>query len=124
MSPTKPLRDLLGFLGLAHRAGSVIRGTEAVRTALRAGDAQLVLLASDAAPGQIAKLSGLLEHRGVSSAVLGTRADLGRALGGAALSAVALRPSSFADRLLADLTAELAAGERSGSQEEDGIHAG
>lgn len=124
MTPERPKRDLLGFLGLAHRAGSVIRGTEAVRNALRAGDAQLVLLASDAAPGQIAKLSGLLEHREVPSAVLGTRADLGRALGGVALSAVALRPSPFADRLIADLTAELAAGERPGSQEEDGTHAG
>lgn len=84
----------------------------------------MVLLASDAAPGQIAKLSGLLEHRGVPSAVLGTRDDLGRALGGAPLSAVALKPSSFADRLSADLTAELDAEERPGSQEEDGTHAG
>lgn len=124
MSPEKTKRDLLGFLGLAQRAGSVIRGTEAVRNAIRAGDAALVLLASDAASGQIAKLSGLLEHRGVPSAVLGTRVDLGRALGVAPLAAVALRPSSFADRLRADLTAELDAGGRPGSQEEDGTHAG
>lgn len=124
MSPKKTKRDHLGFLGLAHRAGAVIRGTEAVRTALRAGDAKLVLLASDAAPGQIAKLSGLLEHRDVPSAVIATREELGGALGGPPLTAVALGPSTFAQRLLDELTADSGTEAGPETQEENGTHAG
>lgn len=79
-----------------------MRGTEAVRTALRDGEAFLVLLAGDASETQKKKIVGLLEHRGVPSAVLGTREDLGRAVGGPPLSAVALTQRGFAARFIED----------------------
>lgn len=100
MSPGKPRTDLLGFLGLAHRAGAVVQGTEAVRAAIREGEAFLVLMAGDVSETQKKKIVGLLVHREVPSAVLGTREELGRAVGGPPLSAVALTQRGFAARFL------------------------
>jgi ribosomal protein L7Ae-like RNA K-turn-binding protein len=124
VSPGNPRTDLLRFLGLAHRSGSVVRGTDAVRDALRNGEAFLVIQAGDASETQTRKLSGLLEHRGVPSAVLGTREELGRALGGQPLSAVALTQRTFAERFLEKLEASPAALERSANGEEEQTNAG
>lgn len=125
VSPGKPTRtDLLGFLGLAHRAGSVVRGTDAVRGALRDGEAHLVLMARDASDTQRKKIIPLLEHRGVPSAVLGSRTELGEALGGPPLSAVALTKPAFAASFLEKLAVDAGADERPATTEEDQTNAG
>ena len=67
---------------------------------------------------------GLLEGRGVPSAVLGTRLELGEALGGPPLSAVALTRPAFAERFLEKLEATAGAGMRPTTTEEDETHAG
>jgi len=102
----------------------VIRGTDAVRTALREGDACLVILAEDAAETQTKKITGLLGNRGVPSAVLGTREELGRALGGPPLSAVALSQPAFAERFREKLEANPGALGRPAKEEEDQTNAG
>ena len=58
MSPRKTRTDVPGFLGLAHRAGVVVRGTGAVREALRRDEAFLVILAEDASPTQATPWEG------------------------------------------------------------------
>ncbi len=100
-----PDQEVRGFLGLAHRAGAAIPGVEAVRQALRAGDACLVILAGDAAAGQLKKVMALLEHRDVPLRWMDRRDTLGSALGRDALSAVAITNESFAEQLLSRLPA-------------------
>jgi hypothetical protein len=51
------------LLGLARRAGGVATGTEAVRDAVRRGQARLVLLAGDASPVQLDKVEKALSRR-------------------------------------------------------------
>lgn len=95
-----------------------------MRTALRAGDARLVILAEDASETQRKKLTGLLGNRGVPSAVLGTREELGRALGGSPLSALALTQPAFAERFVEKLEANTGAWERPATEEEEKTNAG
>lgn len=92
--------------------------------ALREDGAFLVILAEDVSDTQRKKLTGLLENRGVPSAVLGTRSELGAALGGAPLSAVALSQPAFAQRFIEKLSANSGALERPMKAEEDQTNAG
>ena len=91
--------EVLRLLGLARRAGTVVTGTGAVRDAVRSNAARLVLLAEDAAPGQTGKVAGLLRHRSLSGVTWGTQEELGRAVGSAPLSAIAITEEGFAAQL-------------------------
>lgn len=90
----------LGLLGLARRAGAVAPGVEAARRAVDAGAARLLLIAEDASGTQLDKVRAPAERRGVLVRSLGTRNDLGRAVGGPPLSAVAVTNEGFAEQML------------------------
>ena len=100
VSPGKARTDVLRLLGLAHRAGGVTLGTGAVREAVRRGDARVVMTASDASSAQLDKLRPLLGHREVPEREVGTREELGNALGRAPLTAIAVTNDGFAGRIL------------------------
>ena len=102
------------LLGLARRAGAVAPGTEAVRRAIREGEALLILMAGDASSVQMDKIRKTLHDRPIPQVILGDRNTLGAAVGLAAVSAVAVTNRSLADRLLVELN---------GSQGENGIDA-
>lgn len=93
------MEGALEFLGLARRAGATAPGTDATRDAIRSGRARLVLLAGDASETQREKVVRLLRHRSVPSRVVGSRSELGRALGTGPLSAVAVTDPSIARAL-------------------------
>ena len=93
-----PDQALLDLLGLAARAGGIIRGTDAVRGGIRKGEVVLAILASDGSPTQLRKLTPLLEARGVPYRVLLDRERLGSAVGRGPLSAVGLTNRGFAKR--------------------------
>lgn len=100
MKTTEPrARSALRLLGLARRAGAVAPGTEAVRRAIREGEARLILFAKDASSVQLEKIETTLHDRTIPRAVLGDRNALGAAVGLARLSAVAVTDPSLADRL-------------------------
>ncbi len=92
------------LLGLARRAGAVAPGTEAVRRAIREGEAQLILMAGDASSVQLDKIRTTVHDRAIPQAVLGDRAALGGALGLAPVSAVAVTNGPLADQLLVELS--------------------
>lgn len=100
--------EISQLLGLAQRAGHVVRGTEAVRGALRDGRARLVVLADDASPTQVKKIEGLIRGRDVPVARVASRSELGMALGAAPLASVAVTDEGFAHRLLDELQSEAA----------------
>jgi len=91
------------LLGLARRAGAVATGTEAVRQAVRGGQARLVLFAGDASPVQVEKVEKALNRHAVPRARLGDRASLGAAVGHAPLSAVAVTSASLAGQVAVEL---------------------
>ena len=103
MTGTSHRRKAYRLLGLARRAGEVAPGTEAVRRAIREGEAQLVLMAGDASRVQLDKIRTTLHDRAIPQAVLGDRDTLGAAVGMAPLSAVAVTSASFAGQLLEEL---------------------
>ena len=98
-----PASSAYKLLGLARRAGALAHGTEAVREAIRSGEAKLVVLAADASPAQLDKIRRTLGNRPVPQASLGDRAALGGAVGVAPVSAVAVTNASLADRVSVEL---------------------
>ena len=92
--------DVLKLLGLARRAGAVATGTERVGQALASRTAKLVLVARDASPVQLKKIEGIIRRTAVPTAVLGDRSDLGAAVGGPPLSAVAVTDARLAREML------------------------
>lgn len=93
------------LLGLARRAGGVAPGTDAVRRAIREGEAQLILMAGDASSVQLDKIRSTLNDRPIPHVILGDRNTLGAAVGLAPLSAVAVTNRSLATQLIAELRA-------------------
>lgn len=114
-------RDAMGLVGLARRAGAVVSGVEGSREAVRTGSALLVILAADAAPGQLKKVRGLLAHREVPVRWVPSQVGLGRSVGRSIASVVAITSHSFADQLMRRLPAHpsgVAARDASGQPKE------
>ncbi len=99
-------RNALRLLGLARRAGGVAPGTEAVRRAIREGEARLVLIAGDASSVQMDKIRTTMHDRTIPRVILGDRDTLGAALGRGPISAVAVTQRSLAERLAEELGGE------------------
>jgi len=97
------INRVMQLLGLARRAGAVAPGTEAVRQAIRGGEARLVLLAGDASEAQLKKIERTLRARPIPRARLGDRTTLGAAVGLAPLSAVAVTNAPLAEQVVAEL---------------------
>ncbi len=91
--------DPVGLLGLARRAGAAVSGTDLVRSAVRDGRARLVILAADAAEGQLGKIRGVLRHHPVPVRWMPDRGQLGAAVGSGPTTAVAVVVSTFAETL-------------------------
>jgi ribosomal protein L7Ae-like RNA K-turn-binding protein len=89
----------LALLGIAQRAGAVVKGTDATRRALRKGDVRLVVLAEDGSRTQQDKVLPLARNRAVPWKILGDRAELGTAVGSGPLAVVGVTQPSFANEL-------------------------
>jgi ribosomal protein L7Ae-like RNA K-turn-binding protein len=99
-----PKREALQLLGIARRAGSVVVGTRRTREALRRGGVALVVIAADAAAGQVAKVEGLIRAQGLPRVRMGDRSALGRAVGGPPVSAVAVTDRRLAETIVGALS--------------------
>ena len=106
----------LRLVGLARRAGAVAPGTDAVRRAIREGEAQLILMASDASSVQLDKIRSTLNNRAIPQRYLGDRNALGEAVGLGPLAAVAITAGPLAERLIE----ELPGGTEDGADTEEG----
>ena len=97
---------MLDLIGLSARAGALISGTQAVRTAVREGGVCQVILAADAAEAQRGKLIPLLDARRIPYYTGFSREELGAALGRAPVSAIGLLNPQLGERVRV-LTSEL-----------------
>jgi ribosomal protein L7Ae-like RNA K-turn-binding protein len=91
--------EALALLGIALRAGAVVKGTDATRRALRKEEVRLVILAEDGSETQHRKILPLAKVQGVECRKVGTRAQLGAALGSGPISAVGVTGPSFSKEL-------------------------
>lgn len=110
------VRDVLQALGLARRAGRAVVGAGALKEASADGDLHLVVLATDATDNAVGRIRGALNRSGAVRIRLGTRAELGSALGRGSVAAVGVTDRSLAERIR-----QLAAG-RTGDETTNAIH--
>lgn len=86
-------------LGLAMRAGKVLAGDDTVMKAVRSGEAKLVLLAGDAAANAKKKYADKCSHYQVPLVEVGSRFELGAAIGKVDRVVLAVTDGGFADRI-------------------------
>ena len=91
--------EALALLGIAQRAGAIVKGTDAARRALRKGEARLLVLAEDGSETQRRKVLPLARAKGVPWRIVGDRAELGSAVGSGPLTVVGVTGPSFAKEL-------------------------
>lgn len=91
--------EALALLGLAQRAGALVKGTDGTRKALRRNEARLLILAEDGSRTQKDKILPLAEARGVPWETLGSMDELGAAVGGGPLAALALTQRNFSEEI-------------------------
>ena len=90
----------LGLLGLGRRAGNLVVGVDAVRTAIKAGKCYLVVMASDAGPRAEEKVTRLARGKGLP-VIIGPVADeIGRVLGRPPVQAVGVSDRSLASGVM------------------------
>lgn len=91
---------LLGLLGLGRRAGNLVVGVDAVRSALQAGQCHLVVIASDAGPRAEEKVTRLARGKGLPVIVGPVADELGRALGRPPVQAVGVSDRALASGVM------------------------
>ncbi len=92
---------LLGLVGLGLRAGQVIVGVDAVRAELQRNGIQCVVMASDASPRALEKVSRLAKARGIPIVEAGKSAALGARLGRPPVMVAGVRDPKLAAGILA-----------------------
>jgi len=98
--------SLHSMLGLCQRAGQLVSGDLAAEQALRCGRAHLVLVAGDASERTRSKFAHLAAQAGAPCYVVGTRADLGDAIGKAGRAVVVVQSRDFTTGILGILGRE------------------
>ena len=99
MMGTSRRAEALALLGIAQRAGAVVKGTDATRRGLRQGEVRLVIVAEDGSATQKKKVIPLAGARDVDVRMLGTRDELGRAVGRGPLTVVGITQPGFEKEL-------------------------
>ncbi|MFC1889241.1 DUF448 domain-containing protein [Thermodesulfobacteriota bacterium] len=90
---------ILGFVGLAMRAGSVVSGSEMVRKAARRGEVEFILVAGDASASIRDRVIGAARAGGIAWACLLSRESLGSRIGKSDRSAIGIRNAELAGRI-------------------------
>jgi predicted RNA-binding protein YlxR (DUF448 family)/ribosomal protein L30E len=91
---------ILGYIGLANKAGKVISGSSMVSDALKSSHKPaLILLAQDISPGVGEKVETLAAIHRIACLHIMTKDDFGAILGKAPRSAIAFKMSGFVAQL-------------------------
>ncbi|HSI67009.1 MAG TPA: YlxQ family RNA-binding protein [Planococcus sp. (in: firmicutes)] len=92
-------QKILQLLGLATRARMMISGEELVVNDVRKGKAKLVIIAEDASENTNKKLHDKCKSFNVDILVLGTRYELGHAIGKEERVVIAITDRGFAKKI-------------------------
>lgn len=102
MSRAKRMKteEIRGLLGLARRARSLTVGSRETRAGLRRGRVSVMLVAGDGSPRDRDRLLRAAEESDVPAFVLGTRAELGEAVGRATVAVLGVTDRNLAAGVL------------------------
>lgn len=95
------MSKLLGLLGLGARAGHLVIGVDAVRSAVQADKCVCVVMASDAGPRAEQKVGRLVRGKDVPLLTGPPSEEIGNALGRPPVQAVGIRDRALASGVLA-----------------------
>jgi len=92
---------ILRFIGLAMRAGKVASGFDAVVSAVRSGDAELLIISKDISANTLSKLMDRVaeSNRSVDAYSFSRARTLGDAIGKPDRAVLAITDKGFADKL-------------------------
>lgn len=90
---------IYSFIGLARKAGAVAMGEPLSEQAVKRGKAQLVLVTRDASENTKKKIETALFGRNVLMLKFGDKEMLGKMLGKAFLSVIAITDVGFSERI-------------------------
>lgn len=91
---------VLGMIGLARRAGKAQAGAFLAEKAVRAGEAQLIIVAGDAAQNAKKKMKNACSYYGVEYMEYGTKNTLAASIGKENIAVVCINAESFAKGIL------------------------
>lgn len=89
----------LNIIGLATRAGKTVCGSEGALSAVRSGKAKLVVLAEDASPTTVKRLTDKCKSFGAPLISAGNKHSLGKITGREQVAVIAVTDSNFAGEL-------------------------
>ncbi len=98
-------------VSLAKRAGKVVSGESAVKEAIRHGNVALVILAEDVSANTLKSITDSCAYYNVKYISLGTKEELGRAIGNSFNAAIAICDIGFAKSIEKAITANINGGE-------------
>jgi len=90
---------IYSMLGLAQRAGRLVSGEFATEKSIKEGTACLVVIASDASDNTKKKFTNSCEFYKVAKVILGTKEELGHAIGKDIRSSLSVTDEGFAKSL-------------------------
>lgn len=90
---------VLGWLGLARKAGKLVAGDALCEDALARRRAKLVVIAKDAGINTRERFEGLCGKAGIDLLPFGTKEELGHRLGRDAYAVIAVLDRSFAEQI-------------------------
>lgn len=91
--------NIYSFLGLATKAGKLKSGEDVCERVIKAGKAELVIVARDASQNTRKKFTDMCSYRGIEIRFFGDKEPLGRYVGKDIRSVVAIEDKGFAKRL-------------------------
>ena len=91
---------ILGYVGLAKKAGKLSDGTDACITNIRSGKSCLVLLAEDTSEATAKKVNDKCKYYGVKVITYGNMEILGNSVGREITACVSVNDNSFAQAIL------------------------
>ena len=92
-------QKILNMLGLAQKAGRIASGETAAECAVKSGNTRLLIVAADASDGSRKHWTDKTAYRQIPCVTWGTKEELGRAVGKAERSALAVTDENFALRI-------------------------
>ena len=93
------MAKFFSILGLAKRAGMVLAGEALVENAVRQAQAKLLILAKDASDNTKKKFHNSALYYGIPIIEVGTKSELGHAIGEEYRAIVAVTDSGFVEKL-------------------------
>ena len=95
------------MLGLAQKAGRIASGETAAESAVKSGNTYLLIVAADASDGSSKHWTDMTAYRKIPQVKWGSKEELGRAVGKAQRSALAVTDEGFARRIREMLQEEI-----------------